>query len=186
MLFDGFRWDYTSSADAQPAAADGAGVHGQNLIPSFPSKTFPNHYTIVTGLILAITGSSPKLLRSIDRADVCDGQVRRGAGPNVVGRHADLDADRVRGPRIGAAVLAGSEAPHDGIRPRTGSRTTRTVPAVARVDQLFQWLDLPVGAAAGSPHGSTSRMQIGRGPRDGPESQQVRDAIARDDGLSDN
>ena len=26
------------------------GVRSEGLIPSFPSKTFPNHYTIVTGL----------------------------------------------------------------------------------------------------------------------------------------
>ena len=26
------------------------GVRAENLIPSFPPKTFPNHYTIVTGL----------------------------------------------------------------------------------------------------------------------------------------
>src|SRR5204862_1484088 len=38
--------------------------------------------------------------------DLCDGQARRGAGSDVVGRHADLDARRAWGPRIGAAVLA--------------------------------------------------------------------------------
>jgi predicted AlkP superfamily pyrophosphatase or phosphodiesterase len=51
VSFDGFRWDYTSKAPTPNLRQLMArGVHAQNLIPSFPSKTFPNHYTIVTGL----------------------------------------------------------------------------------------------------------------------------------------
>lgn len=47
---DGFRWDYpqfynTPFLDAMA----GNGVSGE-LVPSFPSKTFPNHYTLATGL----------------------------------------------------------------------------------------------------------------------------------------
>src|SRR5882672_12847130 len=51
ISIDGFRWDYLQKYDAptlrQLAAS---GVHATRLTPSFPSKTFPNHYTIVTGL----------------------------------------------------------------------------------------------------------------------------------------
>src|SRR4026209_644536 len=51
ISFDGWRWDYQTKAPAPNLARLSArGVHAQNLIPSFPSKTFPNHYTIVTGL----------------------------------------------------------------------------------------------------------------------------------------
>lgn len=52
VSLDGFRWDY--------AQRDGAvhllelGKHGvwapKGMFPSFPSLTFPNHFTIVTGL----------------------------------------------------------------------------------------------------------------------------------------
>lgn len=50
VSFDGFRWDYPQYYDTpflDRMAADG--VEG-SLIPSFPSKTFPNHYTLATGL----------------------------------------------------------------------------------------------------------------------------------------
>src|SRR4249920_2807796 len=51
VSFDGWRWDYT---DQQPApnlkALAARGVRARALIPSFPVLTFPNHYTIVTGL----------------------------------------------------------------------------------------------------------------------------------------
>lgn len=47
---DGFRWDYPQYYDTpflDRMAAEG--VSGE-LVPSFPSKTFPNHYTLATGL----------------------------------------------------------------------------------------------------------------------------------------
>lgn len=47
---DGFRWDYPQfySTPFLDAMAE-RGVSGE-LVPSFPSKTFPNHYTLATGL----------------------------------------------------------------------------------------------------------------------------------------
>jgi predicted AlkP superfamily pyrophosphatase or phosphodiesterase len=50
ISLDGFRWDYPqwyNTPFLDRMAAEGVEA---SLIPSFPSKTFPNHYTIVTGL----------------------------------------------------------------------------------------------------------------------------------------
>jgi len=53
VSLDGFRWDYLDKFKAQTPhlnqLAD-EGVRMERLIPAFPSLTFPNHYTIVTGL----------------------------------------------------------------------------------------------------------------------------------------
>ena len=51
ISFDGFRWDYPElhGAPALLALAH-EGVRAESLVPSFPSKTYPNHYTLVTGL----------------------------------------------------------------------------------------------------------------------------------------
>ena len=47
---DGFRWDYNEWYDTPFLdAMASAGAKGE-LVPSFPSKTFPNHYTLATGL----------------------------------------------------------------------------------------------------------------------------------------
>lgn len=47
---DGFRWDYPQFYDTPFLDAMAAkGVSGE-MVPSFPSKTFPNHYTLATGL----------------------------------------------------------------------------------------------------------------------------------------
>jgi len=48
---DGFRYDYAEKHHAMnllSLAADG--VKAEGMIPSYPSLTFPNHYTLVTGL----------------------------------------------------------------------------------------------------------------------------------------
>lgn len=51
ISIDGFRYDYMQRHHAvhlQQLSA--AGVRATDMIPSFPSLTFPNHYTMVTGL----------------------------------------------------------------------------------------------------------------------------------------
>lgn len=51
ISFDGFRWDYINrglSPNLEYVMQNG--VSAISLRPAFPSKTFPNHYTIVTGL----------------------------------------------------------------------------------------------------------------------------------------
>jgi len=51
ISIDGFRWDYLEKFPAPTLRSLAAsGVHMPRLIPCFPSKTFPNHYTLVTGL----------------------------------------------------------------------------------------------------------------------------------------
>ena len=51
VSFDGFRHDYVAKYNPpnfKNFIANGA--QAEAIIPSFPSKTFPNHYSIVTGL----------------------------------------------------------------------------------------------------------------------------------------
>src|SRR5579884_893527 len=52
VSLDGFRWDYAKRYGAKNLLDLGA--HGvwapQGMMPSFPSLTFPKHFSIVTGL----------------------------------------------------------------------------------------------------------------------------------------
>src|SRR6187402_2339090 len=51
VSLDGWRWDYFERAQVpRLRALARAGVRSEGLIPPFPSKTFPSHYSIVTGL----------------------------------------------------------------------------------------------------------------------------------------
>src|SRR6202451_1397816 len=52
VSLDGFRYDYAKKYHAEhllALAAQGASAP-EGMLPSYPSITFPNHYTIVTGL----------------------------------------------------------------------------------------------------------------------------------------
>ena len=58
VSLDGFRWDYAKRDNATHLLA--LGKHGvwapEGMMPSYPSLTFPNHFTIVTGLYPEHTG----------------------------------------------------------------------------------------------------------------------------------
>ena len=69
VSLDGWRWDYAQKYSAPTLTRlTMRGVSGP-LIPSYPTKTFPNHYTIVTGLYPGITASSGTRSRTRQRAD---------------------------------------------------------------------------------------------------------------------
>ena len=51
LSLDGFRWNYASKVPTPNLDYIAEhGVKAQAMIPSFPTKTFPNHYTLATGL----------------------------------------------------------------------------------------------------------------------------------------
>ena len=50
LSMDGFRWDYPDLCPTPNLYRIAARGVKASLQPSFPSKTFPNHYTIATGL----------------------------------------------------------------------------------------------------------------------------------------
>jgi predicted AlkP superfamily pyrophosphatase or phosphodiesterase len=57
ISLDGFRYDYlTKYPSPNLNSLAGTGVRARWLIPSFPTKTYPNHYTIATGLYPAHHG----------------------------------------------------------------------------------------------------------------------------------
>lgn len=50
VSLDGFRWDYCEAYDTPFLNKMGQNGVKATMLPSFPSKTFPNHYTLATGL----------------------------------------------------------------------------------------------------------------------------------------
>jgi len=57
ISIDGFRYDYAQKYEPKNLLGYAQqGVKADALIPSFPSVTFPNHYTIATGLYPSHTG----------------------------------------------------------------------------------------------------------------------------------
>jgi predicted AlkP superfamily pyrophosphatase or phosphodiesterase len=159
------------------------GVHAPNLIPSFPSKTFPNHYTIVTGLypghhgIVANNIFDPPTGRTFattKRAEVQDPMWWGGTPIWTLVEQA--------GKASAPLFWPGSEAPHDGVMPHYWQAYDEDRPAAARIDQVLAWLDLP---AAQRPVFLSLYFEDTdtAGHDHGPDSPEVRDAIVRDDGY---
>lgn len=184
VSFDGFRWDYPELHGAPALRALAAeGVRAESLVPSFPSKTYPNHYTLVTGLrpehhgIVANTMWDPEWKAAFslaDRAAVEDGRWWEGE-PIWVG------AERA-GQVTASSFWPGSEAAIGGVRPTYWGRYDEAVPDENRVDEVLAWLDLPVEKR---PRLITLYFDEpdGGGHAFGPSSPQAAAAVAHVDSL---
>ena len=151
ISLDGFRWDYVERF-APPHLSDFIknGVKSASLIPSFPSKTFPNHYTIATGMYPdnhGILGNSfynyeKKLTYSIrNRERVEDGSFY-GGSPIWV------QADKA-GMVSASYFFVGTEASIKGSRPTYYYSYDGSIKNDVRVAQAIKWLSLP---AKNRPH----------------------------------
>src|SRR6476661_379037 len=149
VSLDGFRPDYLE----RPAAARlrelaAYGVRARWLRPVAPTLTFPNHYTIVTGLYPAHHGIVGNGIRDTtigytftirDTAAVRD--------PRWWGGEPIWVTAQRQGRRTAAYFWPGSEAPIGGMHPTWYRRFDPTVPNRARVDQVLAWLRLPPDSA---------------------------------------
>ncbi|UNU12071.1 ectonucleotide pyrophosphatase/phosphodiesterase [Xanthomonas translucens] len=117
------------------------GVRAQWMSPSYPSLTFPNHYTLVTGLrpdhhgIVHNSMTDPALgtFRLSDRDAVGDGRWWGGEPIWVGAEKAGLHAATWAWP--------GSEAAIQGVRPSRHQALDEHIAPNARVDQALGWLD---------------------------------------------
>jgi predicted AlkP superfamily pyrophosphatase or phosphodiesterase len=184
VSIDGWRWDYDLKAPAPNLRAlMQRGVRAQNLIPSFPAKTFPNHYTIVTGLypghhgIVANAVRDPATGRTLERTAV--NEVR---DPMWWGGEPIWVTAQRHGRTAAAMFWPGSEAPIGGILPRYWKPYDGSFPPEKRVDQVLQWLDLPVADRPALIHLYFSDADSA-GHDYGPDSREVQEAIRRADGY---
>jgi len=182
VSFDGFADRYLDAHDLPNfGRVLERGVRAQGMIPSFPTKTFPNHYTLVTGLypghhgIVANTFMDPatgRTYRISDRAAVEDGGWYRG-------EPLWMTAER-QGMVAASFFWVGSEA--EGLRPTHWRRFDGSVPEDARVDQVLEWLAAP---AAERPHLITTYFELvdDAGHRYGPDSPDLVPALREADRL---
>ncbi len=144
ISFDGFRWDYidrTSTPNLDFLIE--SGVHTEALVPIFPTKTFPNHYTIVTGLfaenhgIVANTMYDPVFDAPFslgNRDAVTDGRWYGGEPLWVTAEKAGLVSS--------AYFWPGSEAEIGGERPTYWVTFNDDTPNAVRVSSLLELIDL--------------------------------------------
>ncbi len=142
ISIDGFRWDYLEKLNAPTLRRLASeGVHARRLQPVFPARTFPNHYTIVTGLhaehhgIVNNTFHDPAL--GLDFGKGNTESVWWDQGEPIW-----ITAEK-QGLRTACYFWPGSEAEIGGRRPSTFLPFKRNVPELERVHQVLEWLAQP-------------------------------------------
>ena len=145
VSIDGFRYDYAEKFGAENILAIAKeGSSASRLIPSFPSKTFPNHYTLVTGLYPQNHGivSNSFFDKSINdtysigkREDVENGSWYGGTPIWNLAQQQGLVA--------ASYFWVGSEANINGLHPRYYYPYLKVSPIEYRVQRVKQWLELP-------------------------------------------
>ena len=155
VSIDGFRPDYLQrGATPNLSRLAAAGVTGP-MRPSFPSKTFPNHWTLVTGLVPDRTGI---VGNAMDDAALPDRHFTMATDDPVWWNAAEpiwVTAERA-GIRTGTVLWPGANVawggrivpghPHadqGGTRPADWLQYNEHLTGTQRVDTVIEWLRRP-------------------------------------------
>ncbi len=150
LSMDGFRWDYVDSFPTPNLhSIIKKGVSAKSAIPSFPTVTFPNHYTMATGLYPDHHGiinnnfydSELGVYKMSDNSKASDGRFY-GGEPIWV-------SARMQGYTTANYFWPGSEAEIKGMRPNYWKKFNTKDTYQQRIDTVIHWLSLP---EASRPH----------------------------------
>jgi predicted AlkP superfamily pyrophosphatase or phosphodiesterase len=184
VSLDGFRWDYLDrglTPTLSRLARDG--VRARWMVPVFPTKTFPNHFSIVTGRWPAAHG----IVGNEFVAPELSARFAMSHRPAVrdprfwLAEPVWVAAER-KGLRTAAFFWPGSEAPIGGLRPSFSIPYDGDMPDSARVRRLLGWLDLPPERRPAFLTLYTSVVDHA-GHEFGPDAPETREAIVRADSM---
>ena len=176
ISIDGFRADYLQRGATPVLAQLAAEGASGSMKPSFPSVTFPNHYTLVTGLHPdhhGIVGNN-MVDAELGRFSLGNKQAVTDRRWWDQGEPIWVSAER-QGAKTATMFWPGSEADIRGVRPSYWAPFDQSMPGDARVDQVLTWLDLP---AAQRPALTTLYFDIvdTMGHHHGPDAPQTLEA----------
>jgi predicted AlkP superfamily pyrophosphatase or phosphodiesterase len=146
ISIDGFRPDYLDRGATPTLSRLAAEGVRASMRPSFPSVTFPNHYTLVTGLRPDRNGMINNRMEDPQRPGVVFTLQDRVVAADPIwwadGTPIWVSAER-QGVRSGTMFWPGSEYEIGGVRPSRYRVFDQYLPSFARTDVLLSWLDLP-------------------------------------------
>lgn len=145
VSIDGFRPDYLDRG-ATPTlnALAAAGVRAKAMKPAFPSLTFPNHYTLVTGLYPDHHGIvNNRMTDPVSGARFVYNDPKTTSDPAWWGGEPIWVGAQKHGLRAATVFWPGSDVAIAGTRPSRWLPFDGNMKPDARVDQLLAWMDLP-------------------------------------------
>jgi predicted AlkP superfamily pyrophosphatase or phosphodiesterase len=145
VSIDGFRPDYLDRGKTPTLSALAAdGVRAEALKPAFPTLTFPNHYTLVTGLypdhhgIVNNRMADPTLGKAFVYKEQATIEDPRWWG----GEPLWVSAEK-QGLRSATMFWPGSSVAIAGVRPSLWKPFDGNLAPKRRVAQVLKWIDLP-------------------------------------------
>ena len=145
ISLDGFRADFLNRGLTPAMSAFiASGVSPRYMLPSFPSVTFPNHFTLVTGLYPeshGIVGNQfwdPALQEEFFYTDVKVSMQPKWWTAEPIWVTAEN-----QGVRTAVHMWPGSEAHIPDIEPTYLDKFNESELLTRKVDRLLDWLDLP-------------------------------------------
>ena len=145
LSLDGFHPDYLN--EYQPPTLNRLarrGVRAEWLIPAFPSKTFPNHYTVATGLYPDRHGIIENNMYDREIGAVFGLSVREQVeNPRWWGDEPIWVTAERQNKRAAAFFFPGTETLINNTRPTYWKTYQHDLPNEQRVDAVLGWLDLP-------------------------------------------
>lgn len=147
ISIDGMRSDYIDWFDTpnlDRLIAGGAHAN-EGMIPVYPTKTFPNHYSIVTGLLPSNHGIVSNSMYDPDMDDTFAISDREAIETPAWWEDGEpiWTALQKQGGKAATYFWVGSETPFDGLRPDYWFTYDGSVPGTDRIDQALEWLDMP-------------------------------------------
>lgn len=145
ISIDGLRADYLAKYNPPHLTSLAReGVRARWMTPSYPTLTFPNHYTIATGLYPqhhGIVGND--IYDPTTGASFSMGKPEAVRDPRWWGGEPIWVTAEKQGQRTGAYFFPGTETEIGGVRPTYWKPYDGNVPNFERVDTALSWLDLP-------------------------------------------
>ncbi len=178
VSLDGFRSDYIEKHGAEFLKKFGEmGVKAESMLPSFPSVTFPNHYTVVTGMYPihhGLVGNNMFDRKTGDRYSLRNSKAIKDA-KWYGGKPLWVLAEQ-QGMLSACYYWPGSEADIQGTFPTYSYAYSEKTPINLRLKEIAKWLDLPEYER---PHFITFYMPEvdSAGHKYGPDAKETQEAV---------
>lgn len=184
VSFDGFRHDYVQKYSPKHIKKFiKKGTAATSMLSSYPTKTFPNHYTLVTGLYPAHHGLVDNSFYDAGRdAFYTMRQRDKVEDPYYYGGLPLWQLVQQNGMKAASFFWVGSEAPIGGVYPSYYHNFDNTIPNKNRIQAVFDWLNMP---EAERPHLITVYFsQVdSKGHEFGPNAPETQAAVMEADSL---
>ncbi len=183
VSFDGFRWDYANRGlTPNLDAIKKEGVSALSFKPSFPSITFPNHLSIITGMYPQNHGIISNYFKNCQNEIYSLSDTAAVRNPKWYQGEAFWETAKRNNIKTASYYWPGSELTDTNRRPDYFKAYNHTEPHQKKIDGVINWLTLPQSER---PHFITLYFHDtdSQGHKFGTDSREIDSTIAVMDSL---